>query len=195
MSQSNTMPYILRETSDGLRNTRIQDELFQQREIECVGEINPETVRALILQLRFLQREAPNEEITMYINSPGGQVVSGLALYDVMTGLSCPIRTVCMGTAASMAAVLFACGTRRDILPHARVMIHDPRIGDVGGSALTLDYISKDLMKVRQETAAILARHCGKTLNEILEKTATDTIFDAQEAVDFGLADQIVTTV
>lgn len=88
MSQSITMPCILRETSDGIRNIRIQDELFQRREIECVGEIDPETVRALILQLRYLQREAPDEEITMYINSPGGQVVSGLALYDVMTGLS-----------------------------------------------------------------------------------------------------------
>lgn len=192
MNISQTMPHVIRETSDGTTARRLQDELFQRREIDCVGEIDPETAYSLILQLRHLQHTAPQEEITMYINSPGGHVVSGMALYDVMTALTCPIRTVCVGQASSMAAVLFVCGNRRDILPHARVMIHDPRVGDVGGSALTLDAISKDLMKTREATAAIIARHSGRSLEAVLEKTAKDSYFDAGEAVAFGLADRVI---
>jgi len=111
-----------------------------------------------------------------------------------MQMISSPVRTVCVGMAASMAAVLFAAGSEREILPHARVMIHDPLITQTGGSALSLKSISEDLMKTRTTTAEILARHSGRTLAEIYAKTAADTYFSAEESVSFGLADRIITT-
>ena len=187
-------PNIVRETSSGYFSCTIQDEMLKSREIECVGEINPETVYELTRQLRFLQREDPAAEITMYINSPGGEVNSGLALYDAMQAVSCPIRTVCMGSAASMGAVIFAAGDMREIFPHGRVMIHDPLIrGGVGGSALQLQSVSKDLLKPREVLCTILAERTGRSQKEIYKKTAKDTWFDAQEAVKFGLADRVVT--
>ena len=187
-------PNIVRETSSGYFSCTIQDEMLKSREIECVGEISPETVYELTRQLRFLQREDPAAEITMYINSPGGEVNSGLALYDAMQAVSCPIRTVCMGSAASMGAVIFAAGDMREIFPHGRVMIHDPLIrGGVGGSALQLQSVSKDLLKTREVLCTILAERTGRSQKEIYKKTAKDTWFDAQEAVKFGLADRVVT--
>ncbi len=120
------MPGVARETSNGYMRMTIQEIMFEQREIECAGEISKESAYSLILQLRYLERQDPEKEIIMYINSPGGEVVSGLALYDVMQAIQCPIRTVCVGMAASMGALLLAGGDRRDILPHGRVMIHDP---------------------------------------------------------------------
>ena len=186
-------PRIITESSAGITLYNIQDAMLQHREVECVGEINSDSVYALCRQLRYLQQEDPQAEITMFINSPGGEVSSGLALYDVMQGLTCPIRTVCLGTAASMGAVLFAAGNQREILPHGRVMIHDPLLsGGVGGSALKIQEISANLLKVREETGRILARHTGKSLEEIFEKTARDAWFTAEEAVEFGLADRII---
>ena len=186
-------PCILKDTSAGFQRVPIRDELFKHREIECVGEIDAESVSSMILQLRYLQREAPEEEITLYINSPGGEVSSGLALYDVMQAVSCPIRTVCVGMAASMGAILFLAGDRRDILPHARLMLHDPLLpGGGGGSALHINSLARDMMKVRQIIASIIAAHSGKSLDEVFAVTAADTFFDAEEAVAFGLADNII---
>lgn len=193
MDMNFSMPGIMKETSNGIFRCSIQDEMFQRREIECTGEITQESAYALILQLRYLEKEDPEAEITMYINSNGGAVSSGLALYDVMQAVGCPVRTVCVGMAASMGALLFAAGNRRDILPHARVMIHDPLLaGSVGGSALKVDSLSRELMKMRTVTCEILAKHTGKGPEEIYAKTAMDSYFDAQEAVDFGLADKII---
>ena len=186
------VPAILERTSEGVHRYAIQDAMLQRREIECLGEITPEAVNGLILQLRYLQREDPEAEITLYINSPGGEVASGLALYDVIAALRCPVRTVCVGTAASMAALIFAAGKRREMLSHARLMIHDPLIaGGIGGSALHIDSVSRDLMRTRQTMAELLAKHSGHTLEEIYEKTAKDTYFDAEEAVAWGLADRV----
>lgn len=119
---------------------------------------------------------------------------SGMALYDVMQAVSCPIRTVCVGLAASMAALLFVSGSRRGMLPHSRIMIHDPLIPQTGGSALRLKAISDDLMETRQIIAAVIAEHSGKSLEDILAKTATDSYFRAEDAVEFGLADHIITS-
>ena len=189
-------PNIIRETSQGYSTYRIIDEMLSHREIQCVGEINADSVYSLIMQLQYLQRVDPKTEITMYINSPGGEVHSGLALYDVMQAISAPIHTVCVGMAASMAAVLFSAGDRREILPHAAVMIHDPLIqGGVGGSALKLRALSDDLMRTRALIAEILAKHTGHSLEEIYEKTANDTYFYGQDAVSYGLADNVITNI
>lgn len=123
-------PRILRETAAGYTTFEVVDEMFHNRELECVGEINDQSVYSLCRQLRHLQQEDPEGEITLYINSPGGEVSSGLAHYDVMQAISCPIRTVCLGKAASMGAILFAAGDKREILPHGEV---DPRPLDLRG--------------------------------------------------------------
>ena len=162
--------------------------------MELVGEVDAASVNALIRQLRYLQYEDPEALVTLYINSPGGSVDSGMALYDVMQAVSCPIRTVCVGLAASMAALLFVSGTQRDMLPHSRLMIHDPLIAQTGGSALKLKAISDDLMETRQIIARVIAGHSGKSMEEILAKTASDSYFRAQEAMEFGLADHIITS-
>lgn len=184
---------IVRESSQGYTRLAVQDEMLMNREIECVGEINADSVNALIREILFLQRENPNAEITMYINSPGGSVDSGMALYDVMKAVSCPIRTVCVGLAASMASLLFIAGDKRDMLTHSRIMIHDPLITQTGGSALKLKAVSEDLMETRRIVADVIAEHSGKTREEILEKTSSDCYFRAEEAIEFGLADNIIT--
>lgn len=187
---------IIRETCQGYCAVRIQDEMLKNRELECIGEIDEELVNSLIREIRFLERENPNGEIKVFINSPGGLVSEGLALYDVMKAVTCPITTVCMGLAASMAAILFVAGDKREMLEHSRIMIHDPLIGGQGltGSANKLDAQIKDLMNTRRITAGILAKHTNHTTEEILEKTASDSYFYAKEAIAFGLADRIVTS-
>lgn len=186
-------PCILKETSEGTIRCTIKDEMFKRREVECVGCITRESADSLILQLRYLQAEDPKKGITMYINSPDGEVTSGLALYDVMQAITCPVRTICVGIAASMAAILFISGDGRDMLPHARVMVHDPILeGGANGSALSVYSISQDLMKIREIAGGIIAEHAGRGLDEVLEKTAAESYFDAEEAVRFGLADRII---
>ena len=185
---------IIRESSHGYDLIPIQDEMLSHREVDLVGEVDAASVNALIRQLRYLQYEDPGALVTLYINSPGGSVDSGMALYDVMQAVSCPIRTVCVGLAASMAALLFVSGTQRDMLPHSRLMIHDPLIAQTGGSALKLKAISDDLMETRQIIARVIAGHSGKSMEEILAKTASDSYFRAQEAMEFGLADHIITS-
>ena len=195
MNTYSISPRIMRETSAGMSFYTIQDDMLQRRELECTGTIDSDSVYELCRQLRYLQQQDPEAEITMFINSPGGEVDSGLALYDVMKGISCPIRTVCLGIAASMGALLFTAGDKREILPHGRVMIHDPLISSTGGSALHLQEISRNLLKTREELCSILSRHTGRTQKEIYKKTAQDSWFTAEEAVEFGLADRIIHTV
>ena len=195
MNALSIAPRIERETSAGVFFCEIQDEMLKNSELECTGPIDSDSVYQLCRQLRYLRQKDPDKEITVFINSPGGEVDSGLALYDVMKGISCPIRTVCLGEAASMAAVLFAAGDKREILPHGRVMIHDPLISSTGGSALRLEEISRNLMETRRELCEILSRHTGKTLEEVYEKTARDCWFNADEAVEFGLADRVIHTI
>ena len=188
-----TTPNIIKETCEGTACIPIQDVLFRHREIQCTGEINSEAANSIIVQLHYLSIEDPASEITIFVNSPGGEVSSGLAVYDTMQAIPCPVRTVCAGTAASMAAILFAAGAKRDILPHARIMIHDPLIpGGIGGSALRIDSIAKDLMQTRETVGKILAKHTGHSLEEILNKTATDCFFDADQAVAWGRADRVI---
>ena len=195
MNNDRKIPVIIKETSSGFVTSRIQDEMFRKREIECIGEITEEMVNSLIMQLWYLKKEKPGEKITMYVNSPGGEVSSGLALYDVMKAVKCPIRTVCLGMAASMAAVLFLSGDQREMLPHAKVMIHDPRLQQISGSALAVDRVSKNLMKTREIIGNIIAEHTGRTLKEVYEYTASDTYFDAEESLAWGLADKILTEI
>lgn len=188
------LPSIYRETACGETRRSIVDDMFADRELVCVGNIDRELVNALILQIRCLEKQDPHAGIAIFINSPGGEVSSGLALYDVMQAVSCPIRTVCLGTAASMAALLFLSGDEREMLPHSTVMIHDPLIpSGIGGSALELRSVADRIMRTREVTAQVIARHTGHSLDEVLEATARDAWFDAEEAVAWGLADRVIT--
>ena len=187
------IPTIIRETSEGTARIPIADIMFQRREIWLTGEITSEVADAVIAQILHLDAEDPDAEITLYIDSPGGSVTAGLSIYDVMQAVSADIHTVCVGTAASMAAVLFAAGDRREILRHGEVMIHDPLVsGGISGSALAVQDKSDRLMAKRKVLCGILAQHTGKTLKQIYKVTAKDTYFSAEEAVAFGLADSIV---
>lgn len=188
-------PSIIRESSTGIQTVSICNEMFSRREIECVGTVDEAMTYSLCQQLRQLQQSGPDEQITIFFNSPGGEVQSGLAIYDTMQAISCPIRTVCLGMAASMAALLFVAGDTRHMLPHARILIHDPLIaGGVGGSALELKTISDNLLRTRQITGEIIARHTGHSLEEVLEKTSRDSWFEAPDAVAWGLADEVIET-
>lgn len=187
------IPAIIRETSEGTARIPIADIMFQRREIWLTGEITSEVADAVIAQILHLDAEDPNEQITLYIDSPGGSVTAGLAIYDVMQAVTANIRTVCVGTAASMAAVLFAAGDRREILKHGEVMIHDPLVsGGISGSALAIQDKSDRLMAKRKVLSGILAEHTGKSVKQIYKVTAKDTYFGAEEAVQYGLADAVI---
>ena len=187
------IPAIIRETSEGTARIPIADMMFQRREVWLTGEITSEVADAVIAQILHLDAEDPDAEITLYIDSPGGSVTAGLSIYDVMQAVSADIHTVCVGTAASMAAVLFAAGDRREILRHGEVMIHDPLVsGGISGSALTVQDKSDRLMAKRKVLSGILAEHTGKSVKQIYKVTAKDTYFGAEEAVAFGLADAVI---
>jgi ATP-dependent Clp protease protease subunit len=186
-------PNIIEESRERLTTISILDAMLRDRQISLLGTVDEDSVNSLVTQLLYLEKAAPGEEITFYINSDGGEVGSGLALYDIMQHISSPVRTICLGRACSMAAVLFAAGDIREIYTHSKVMIHDPSIsGRMTMKALELQTMSKDLMDTRQALAEILARHTGQPLERIFEKTVTDCFFDAKEAIEFGLADSII---
>ena len=192
MCVSTYSPLILHETCDGIQRFAVRDQMLADRQIELAGPIDASSVACAARCLLHLQKCDPPAPVTRLINRPRGEVQSGLALYDVMRAISCPVHTVCIGTAASMAAVLFVAGDRRDMLPHSRVMIHDPLIGSMGGSALSVKARADDLMRIRDITAAVIAEHTGMTLDQVFQLTAQDTYFEAEAAVEAGLADRVI---
>ena len=188
-------PQIIRETAEGISCLDVRDEMLASRELELCGPVDADSCATIIRGLIYLQRQDAKAPVTLYINSPGGEVQSGLALYDVMQAVGYSVRTVCLGMAASMAALLFISGAEREILPHGRVMIHDPLIGGgIGGSALSVKARADDLMRIRDITGEVISRHSGMTLEQVFDLTARDTYFEAQAAVDAGLADRIITS-
>ena len=191
------MAFILKESVRGIERIDIEDELLSSREIFLVDGVDARTSNELIKQLMYLQREDSTKEITLYINSPGGEVISGLAVYDYISMMTAPVKTVCIGTAASMGAILFLAGKKRMMLPHTRLMIHDPSYShnDIGGrKPHEIQHELDKLNETREALARIIAEKTGKTLEEIYEVTADDTYYSAQEAIDFGLATDIMDT-
>lgn len=191
----NLTPNIIKETSRGIDCIRLEDELLKSREIFLTEAVNAETMDSLLKQLMYLNKEAPEEEITLYINSPGGEVRSGIAVYDYMKMMQAPIRTVCIGTAASMGAILFLAGDRREMLPHSQLMIHDPAPG--GGSMqgmkpAQMEEHLKSLKKVQKVLCKIISETTGRSLEEVQNITQNDSYFDAEEAIEFGLANSII---
>mgnify|MGYP002528175802 CR=1 FL=1 len=189
------VPYVIEQTSRGERSYDIYSRLLKERIIFLGEEVNDVTAGLVVSQLLFLESEDPDKDINLYINSPGGSVTAGMAIYDTMNYVKCDVSTICMGMAASMAALLFIAGSTREMLPHSRVMIHDPLIGGgIGGSALSVKARADDLMRIRDVTAQVIAQHTHMSLEKVFELTAKDTYFEAEEAVAAGLADRIVTS-
>lgn len=185
---------IVKETYGGQSCRSIADEMFNQdRTIWFTSEVCPESCVQLATQLMQLEKSAPGEPITLMINSPGGDVASGLAVYDVMMNLKSPLRTVCFGYAASMGSILFLGGSERIMQPHSKILIHDPSFGgDLSGlKALDLKDDLESLLKMREILAGIIAQRCGRSVETIFEKTKKDTVMSAKEALEFGLATEI----
>lgn len=189
------MANVIKETARGIQTISIEDELLSGREIFLTEQVDSATTNELLKQLMYLERQDNSKEVTIYINSPGGEVISGLAVYDYIGMMKSPVRTVCTGTAASMGAILFLAGTKREMLPHTRLMIHDPSYShnDIGGrKPHEIQHELDKLNETREALAKIIAEKTGKSLEEIYEVTASDTYYSAQEAIEFGLATGIM---
>ena len=191
------MPYIMKESARGFESFRIEDSLLQKRIVFLTEAVNAQTSSDLIKQFLYLESENPGEEITFCINSPGGEVTGGLAVYDYLRFLTSPVRTVCIGTAASMGSILFLAGDKREMLPHTRIMIHDPSFSSGEYAGKKPDELQEEidsLKKTRDILCGIIADRTGQDSKTVYEKTSRDSYFYAEEALAFGLATKIITT-
>ncbi len=180
-------------TSAGITLMPADSQLLTHRKIFIEGEINAETACTFLKQVLFLNREDAHKPIDVMVNSCGGEINSGLLMYDIIQSSTAPIRMYCAGRAYSMAAILIACGMHgRYILPHGELMLHQPLLGNqVGGNASSLKSISDSLLETKAKINAILSKHTGKSVDEIEQMTSFDHYFTAEEAVDAGLCDEI----
>ncbi len=185
------VPSIIREGASGLNQISVTDALMEKRQVFLVNEVNSATSAILMQQFMYLDKEAPGEPITFYINSPGGEVVSGLTLYDLIRMVKSPVTTVCIGRAASMGAILFLAAEKRLMLPHAEIMLHDASFGHAEFSGMKPDEIQEktdDLMKTCKILRQLVSERIGKPLKSISAMMKKDSYFKADEAVSFGIA-------
>jgi ATP-dependent Clp protease, protease subunit len=187
------LPFVIEKTSRGERSYDIYSRLLEDRIVFIQGPIHELMANAVVAQLLFLQKEAKNQDIQMFINSPGGDVNAGLAIYDTMKYVSCDISTVCIGQAASMGAILLAAGTRgkRQALPSARVMIHQPW-GGAGGTAGDISIQTKEILRLKKYLNELMARDTGKQLKNVEKDTDKDYFLSAAEAKEYGLIDDVI---
>jgi ATP-dependent Clp protease, protease subunit len=190
------IPMVVEQTSRGERAYDIYSRLLKDNVIFLGQPIDDTVSNLIIAQLLFLEAENPEKDISLYINSPGGSITAGLAIYDTMQYVKPDIQTICIGQAASMAAVLLAAGKKgkRYCLPNSRVVIHQPLImgGGLSGQATEIDIHAKDIMRMRHRMTEILAKHTGQNVEKIDRDTDRDYILQAHEAVEYGLVDQVM---
>ena len=186
------VPMVVEQSSRGERAYDIYSRLLKDRVIFIVGPIEDHMANLVVAQLLFLESENPDKDINLYINSPGGVVSSGMAIYDTMQFIRCDVSTMCVGQAASMGAVLLAAGAKekRYSLPHSRVMIHQP-LGGFQGQASDIDIHAREILKLRSELNKILAEHTGQSVDKIAKDTERDNFMDASQARDYGLIDKV----
>ena len=189
---SQLVPMVVESTGHGERGYDIYSRLLKDRIILLGTPIDDYVANLVIAQLLFLQAEDPKKDIDLYINSPGGSVTAGLAIYDTIQTVSCDVKTFCLGQCASMGAVLLAAGTpgKRFALPHSRIMIHQP--GGVEGAAADIEIQSREILRLRSMLNNILARHTGKNLKTIEKDTNRDFFMSASEAAAYGIVDSVV---
>lgn len=189
-----SIPYVIEKTSSGERSYDIYSRLLQDRIVLLSGEVNDDIASLIVSQLLFLEAQDPSRDIQLYINSPGGVVSSGLAIYDTMNYVKCDVSTICMGMAASMGAFLLCGGTKgkRYALPNAEIMIHQPA-GGAKGQETEIRIVAEQMLKTRKRLNEIIANNTGKPLDVIERDTERDNYMTAQEALEYGLIDEIVT--
>lgn len=181
-------------SSNGITLVPLDSRLMAERKVFIEGEINADKACEFVKQIILLNAEDPQQPIDVLINSPGGEINSGMLMYDVIQASKAPIRMYCIGKAYSMGAVLFACGNHgRYMLPHGELMIHEPLLGSrVGGNSSSIKSISDSLLETKRKMNRILAKHTGKSEEEVEEATGFDHYFSPEESIAFGLCDQIV---
>ena len=189
------VPYVVEQTSRGERNYDIYSRLLKDRIIFLGEEVNETTASLVVAQLLFLESEDPNKDIHLYINSPGGMVTAGLAIYDTMQYIKCDVSTICIGMAASMGAFLLAGGAKgkRLALPNAEIMIHQPS-GGAKGQATEIQIAAENILKTKKKLNEILAANTGKPYDVIAADTERDHYMSAQEAMEYGLIDNVITS-
>ncbi len=189
------VPYVIQQTSRGERNYDIYSRLLKDRIIFLGEEVNETTASLVVAQLLFLESEDPGKDIHLYINSPGGMVTAGLAIYDTMQYIKCDVSTICIGMAASMGAFLLAGGAKgkRLALPNAEIMIHQPS-GGAKGQATEIQIAAENILKTKKKLNEILAANTGKPYDVIAADTERDHYMSAQEAMEYGLIDNVITS-
>jgi ATP-dependent Clp protease protease subunit len=187
------VPMVVEQTSRGERSYDIYSRLLKERVVFIVGNIEDHMANLIVAQLLYLESENPDKDISIYINSPGGAVTAGLAIYDTMQFIKPDISTLCIGQAASMGAVLLAGGAKnkRYCLPHSRMMIHQP-LGGYQGQATDIDIHAREILKVRDQLNKLLANHTGQTIETIDNDTERDNFMSADEAKEYGLIDEVL---
>ena len=189
-----TIPYVIEQNSRGERSYDIYSRLLKDRIVFLGEEVNEVTASLIVAQLLFLESEDPSKDIHLYINSPGGSVTAGMAIYDTMQYIKCDVSTICIGMAASMGAFLLAGGQKgkRFALPNAEVMIHQP-LGGAKGQATEIEIAAKNILKTKEKLNRMLAENTGKSYEQVCADTERDHWLDAKEALDYGLIDEIIT--
>ncbi len=189
----NLVPMVIEQSARGERAYDIYSRLLKERVIFLVGPVEEHSANLVVAQLLFLESENPDKDIHLYINSPGGLVTAGLAIYDTMQFIKPDVSTMCIGQAASMGALLLAGGAKgkRYCLPHSRMMVHQP-LGGFQGQATDIDIHAKEILKVRDTLNAILAKHTGQPVEKIAQDTDRDFFMGGKEAVEYGLIDAVL---
>ena len=188
------IPIVVEQSSRGERAYDIYSRLLKDRIIFIGEQVHDDMANTIIAQMLFLESEDPDKDINVYVNSPGGSVTAGLAIYDTILYIKPDVATICMGQSASMAALLLAAGTKgkRYALPHARIMIHQP-LGGVQGQATDIDIQVKEILKIKEFIHNILARHTGQPIERIKEDTERDFFMNSDEAMQYGIIDKVIT--
>ena len=189
----NLVPIVIEQTARGERSYDIYSRLLKERVVFVVGPVEDYMANVIVAQLLFLESENPDKDIHLYINSPGGSVTAGLAIYDTMQFIKADVSTMCIGQAASMGALLLAGGAKgkRVCLPHSRIMIHQP-LGGFQGQATDIDIHAREILLIREKLNKVLANHTGQSLDKIKEDTERDNFMGAEEARTYGLIDEIL---
>lgn len=187
------IPFVIEQTHRGERSSDIYSRLLQDRIIFLGSQVNDMVANAVIAQLLFLDSQDPEKDIYLYVNSPGGSITAGMAIYDTMQYVSADIATICMGQAASMGAVLLAAGAhgKRRALPHARVLIHQP-LGGAQGQATDIEIHAREILRMRAQLNEIMAKHTGMDIERIQTDTDRDYIMSAPDAVEYGIIDEVI---
>ncbi len=194
--QNTLIPYVVEQTARGERSYDIYSRLLLDRIIFLGGPIDDAVANAIVAQMLFLQSQDPKKDISLYINSPGGVVTAGLAIYDTMQFLSCNVATYCIGQAASMGAVLLTAGAKgkRYALPNARIMIHQP-LGGAEGQCTDIQIQAAEIQRMKQTLNEIIAKHTGQPLEQIFKDTERDNFMSAEQACSYGLVDTVVSAI